>query len=154
MPADAVEQLGCSKAGPPVVEHPHDRAVVNASRGGIGGIDAQHLTLLSLGAAARRGMVQLAVQARFRLVGNQVQGILPGSGGAQPLRLVAPHRMTGAIFVPERRNGFRKEFDAAARGAQRVCGGIPAEGFEREFTLFHLIDEAELLTGPEPIERR
>src|SRR5207247_4668200 len=73
---------------------------------------------LHLRGLAVRADVELAVQTRRRIVGDQVQREALGQRRAEPLRRLEPGRLSGAVRVAEPVDGRREDLDLAARRAE------------------------------------
>ena len=101
----------CGKAGTTVVEHPHEVARHDATRGSVIRMDAEHLPALDPCLLAVWPQIILAVQLGRWLIGHEVQGIAPGEGCAEPLRGLEPDRVARAVLIAERGDGLGEDLD-------------------------------------------
>src|SRR5579859_1575150 len=95
------------QARTPVVEDPHEVTVAQPARLRVGRVHPHRLTPGDLDRLAVRADIQLAVQSRPRLVGDQLQAEALGSGGAEPFARFAPDRVARTVWVPVAVNGRR-----------------------------------------------
>src|SRR5258706_1742441 len=123
------------QAGTPVVEDPHEVAVVQAAGCRVAGIQPHRLTPGDLDGLAVRADIQLAVEPGPRLVGDQLQTEAPGGGGAEPFVRFEPDRMARAVRGPEAVDGCREDFDLPGRRGERVALRVGAEVRERHLRL-------------------
>ena len=88
--------------------------------GGVVGMHAHRLASRDLAAGAVGADVELAVQPRARLVGDQVQREPLGGRRAEPLVGLEPGRVARAVVVAEPGDRRREQLDPAARRPQRM----------------------------------
>src|SRR5215467_2726885 len=74
--------------------------------------------------------VQLAVQARAGIVGNEQDGELLGTRAFGPFTWLQPGGMAGAVGIAKTVDGLREQFDAPARCCQRRLFRVSTEGRE------------------------
>ena len=115
------------QAGATTVENAYNVAVSYAPSCGVDGIDEDRFATLDLAGEAECTDVELAVQPRRGLVGDQVQReqTVVGVIGFDP------GRVSWAIVVTEACDGFRIDLDSAAWRRQLVVEGIVPEGAQK-----------------------
>ena len=144
-------QLNPGQARPSIVEHAHDIAGLDPQFGGIVLMQDQRLSPLDLAGLADPDMIHLAVQARCRLGGQQMERIPGGKRGAQILGRPEPGGMTGAIIVLEAFDRGRRQLDPPRRGVERLAVRIGQEvGIRDEIRLGQR--DLDMALGPEPVE--
>ena len=99
---------------------------------------------------AVRADIQLAVQPRAGVVGDQQQRVLRGARVAQPLARRQPGGVAGAVGVVEAGDCLREELDLAAGRLERGRVGIGAEIGEEHTALVGR--QLQVALGPETVE--
>ena len=100
-----------------IIRQPDDIAVCDIPFCRIEWVHPGRRPVPDLGVTTGYSMIVLAMQSCFRLVGDQVQGIVFRPLGAQPLLNVIPFGVARAIIVVEPGNLFRIQFNSARGGA-------------------------------------
>jgi hypothetical protein len=123
-----------------------DVAVLDAALGRILRMHARDLAAAMLGPAAMAAEVELAVQPRARLIGDEDEGRsrVGHIGGPQP------GWMAGAIRLAEARDPLREDLQLAARRRQRMRDRVGAEGAQAPaiiVLLGHVVALARLELG-------
>ena len=137
-----------------VVEQADDVAIHDVSFSRIAQVHPGRRPSPDLGVAAGDTVVVLAVQAGFRLIGDQVQRIAPRPGRPQPLLSVVPPGMAGAVVVVETGDFLRIQLDPAGGRAQGVSRRIGTELLQRENAVLELVVYRQLPAVPEFIKIR
>ena len=106
-----------------------------------------------LGGLAEGPDVELAVQARRRVVRDELEGETLRDRRAEPLGGLEPGRVSRAVVVAKAGDRRREDLELAARGAQRRALGVGAESLEQHQILVDSSDLEEA-GGPELVERR
>lgn len=123
----AVAELGRRQAGPALIEDSHEIAIGDATRRRILRVQADDLAAVPLGRLAVGPEIELAVQPRRRLVGDQRQR-------RRRIRLLSggkPGRMARAIVIAEASDGLAEDLDPPARRRQGATVGIVAESAQQ-----------------------
>src|SRR5204863_5049501 len=130
-----------------------DVAVVDAACRRVVGMDANGFASGNLRRLTVCARVELTVQPRRRLIGDEMQRELLGPRTAEPLFGLEPDGMAGTVVVTEAGDRFRVELDAAARGRQLATVGVGAEPVE-ERVVVGALRQARFAGFPELVERR
>ena len=88
----------------PVVKDPDNIALAQSSRLSIGRMNPQGFATGDFEAATDRALIELAVQTPDRLIGSQVEGVMPGFLTPQPFGRFHPGRVRRTIVVAVGRN--------------------------------------------------
>ena len=116
-------------------------------------MEPDRLATLHLGRLAEGLHVELAVQARAWVVGDEMERVAPGRCRTEPLGGLEPGRMPRAVRIAESFDGRREDLDLAARRAERSTLGVDAELLEQHEALVD-IGHLEESGRPELLERR
>src|SRR5262249_47351658 len=106
------------------VEEANDVDVGEAGPRGVVGVHGRDLAAAMLGPGAVAAEIQLAVQARARLIGDEPERC----SRRRDIRRRKPGGMAGAIRLAETSDGRGEYLDAAARGLEGCSGRILLEG--------------------------
>src|SRR5215469_1955917 len=103
------------QAGTPVVEDPDELPIAQVPGDRVGRVHPRRLAPGDLDRLAVRTDIELAVQPRPRLVGDQLQAEAPRGGRAEPLVRLTPDRVARTIRVPVSVDGRREDLNLPGR---------------------------------------
>src|SRR5262249_2036781 len=128
---DGVGHHRTGQAGAPGIVQPYHIPAGDAPRRGVLRVDPDRFALRHFRAAADLTAVQLAVQPRLGLIGEQVQGIDLGLLGPEPFGRGQPHRVARAVVIAKRRNRVREDLDPSRGGPERMRVRVSPVGGEQ-----------------------
>src|SRR5258708_6949719 len=117
--ATAVSTSAAPAAATVVVDQAKCR-VPDVTLGGVRGIVRDGFAATRFGGLAIGAVVELAMQPRRRLIGDQLERMGGSAPASQPFAGLEPHRVAGAVRVAEASDGFGMDLYPARRGVQRT----------------------------------
>ena len=131
---DVAAYLRCGEAAPTRVPNHNDVAINDAALDRIHPAERQLLAAGDLAIHAVARMVELAVQAPLRLIGDEVQRIFRSNRRVGPLRRREPCRMADAVRDASRRHLLRKQLNTAGGSWQWMGDWIRSKFLQEDDT--------------------